>query len=189
VAQQAFLGNPKKLTKQLLCSGDEYKNATYCCNDWCVAPLLKCTATTHSFSSNYHLKLRRQIQSSTARTTMSDQNPDPVDLQTQSSLNVSTFIGWEPPSSAVQPGRKAPRLNHKKSRNGCQQCRARRVKVNDQVHRIFLFLLVIHHVPQVAKIMVVSVCVQCLVAKMNATKVKIIFFSKFPLAHIARIPF
>jgi hypothetical protein len=39
------------------------------------------------------------------------------------------FVGWVPGSENV-PRKTAPRLHHKKSRTGCQQCRARRVKVS-----------------------------------------------------------
>ncbi|KAK0120533.1 hypothetical protein ONS96_010739 [Cadophora gregata f. sp. sojae] len=40
------------------------------------------------------------------------------------------FVGWTP--GAEKDVRKtAPRLHHKKSRTGCQQCRARRVKCNE----------------------------------------------------------
>jgi hypothetical protein len=40
----------------------------------------------------------------------------------------SVFVGWVPGSENA-PRKTAPRLHHKKSRTGCQQCRARRVKV------------------------------------------------------------
>jgi hypothetical protein len=41
------------------------------------------------------------------------------------------FVGWNPPP--IEPNQKknkgVPRLSHKKSKTGCQRCRARRVKV------------------------------------------------------------
>lgn len=44
------------------------------------------------------------------------------------------FVGWTPPPPNDQPNEKKgpkglPRLSHKKSKTGCQRCRARRVKV------------------------------------------------------------
>jgi hypothetical protein len=47
------------------------------------------------------------------------------------------FVGWQPPPPNEQPGgpnekkgpKGVPRLSHKKSKTGCQRCRARRVKV------------------------------------------------------------
>ncbi|KUJ06795.1 uncharacterized protein LY89DRAFT_692155 [Mollisia scopiformis] len=44
------------------------------------------------------------------------------------------FVGWVP-GSQNEPRKTAPRLHHKKSRTGCQQCRARRVKCNE-VHPV-----------------------------------------------------
>ena len=38
------------------------------------------------------------------------------------------FVGWTP-GAEKEVRKTAPRLHHKKSRTGCQQCRARRVKV------------------------------------------------------------
>ncbi len=40
-----------------------------------------------------------------------------------------TFVGWQPEDNDP-PRKSAPRAHHKKSRAGCQQCRARRVKVS-----------------------------------------------------------
>jgi hypothetical protein len=42
-----------------------------------------------------------------------------------------TFVGWVPqmPGSNSVTRKTASRLYHKKSRTGCQQCKARRVKV------------------------------------------------------------
>ncbi|KAF4629871.1 hypothetical protein G7Y89_g8266 [Cudoniella acicularis] len=57
---------------------------------------------------------------------MSDPNAEAKDA--------TTFIGWEPGSDEV-PRKHAPRLYHKKSRAGCQQCRSRRVKCNE-VHPV-----------------------------------------------------
>lgn len=47
------------------------------------------------------------------------------------------FVGWVP-GTQNEPRKTAPRLHHKKSRTGCQQCRARRVKVRISLVRSFL---------------------------------------------------
>lgn len=47
------------------------------------------------------------------------------------------FVGWVP-GSPNEPRKTAPRLHHKKSRTGCQQCRARRVKVRSFAHSVSL---------------------------------------------------
>ncbi|KAG4429549.1 hypothetical protein IFR05_014972, partial [Cadophora sp. M221] len=44
------------------------------------------------------------------------------------------FVGWTP-GAEKEVRKTAPRLHHKKSRTGCQQCRARRVKCNE-IHPI-----------------------------------------------------
>jgi hypothetical protein len=54
------------------------------------------------------------------------------------------FVGWTPPPPNDQPNEKKgpkglPRLSHKKSKTGCQRCRARRVKAS----KILLLSLVI----------------------------------------------
>ncbi|KAG0646571.1 Sterol regulatory element-binding ECM22 [Hyphodiscus hymeniophilus] len=45
------------------------------------------------------------------------------------------FVGWSPPPPNEQPNEKKikgiPRLSHKKSKTGCQRCRARRVKCDE----------------------------------------------------------
>jgi hypothetical protein len=46
-----------------------------------------------------------------------------------------TFVGWEPGVEDHAKPKYAPRLHHKKSRAGCQQCRARRVKVRRLIAR------------------------------------------------------
>jgi hypothetical protein len=54
------------------------------------------------------------------------------------------FVGWVPGSENV-PKKAAPRLHHKKSRTGCQQCRARRVKVRlVKALMAFGFLVEVH---------------------------------------------
>jgi hypothetical protein len=64
---------------------------------------------------------------------------DPAKLNSLPSYNVSdnevtqpgtTFLGWNP-EQELQDGKKKhrARLYHKKSRNGCAQCKQRRVKV------------------------------------------------------------
>lgn len=50
------------------------------------------------------------------------------------------FVGWVP-GSQNEPRKTAPRLHHKKSRTGCQQCRARRVKVRFVRYFGFAFVL------------------------------------------------
>lgn len=49
----------------------------------------------------------------------SSQTPEDMDAM---------FVGWTP-GAEKEVRKTAPRLHHKKSRTGCQQCRARRVKV------------------------------------------------------------
>ena len=49
------------------------------------------------------------------------------------------FVGWVP-GTQNEPRKTAPRLHHKKSRTGCQQCRARRVKVCSSFIRSFCLI-------------------------------------------------
>jgi hypothetical protein len=69
---------------------------------------------------------------------MSDANLDsdaaPNSGTDTSGVKEVTFVGWEPGVEEI-PRKHAPRLHHKKSRAGCQQCRARRVKVRRIIAR------------------------------------------------------
>lgn len=56
-----------------------------------------------------------------------------------SSAKEVTFVGWAPGMDEL-PRKHAPRLHHKKSRAGCQQCRNRRVKVAPSFPSLCSFL-------------------------------------------------
>ncbi|RFU24694.1 hypothetical protein B7463_g11650, partial [Scytalidium lignicola] len=68
---------------------------------------------------------------------MSDISPRSLDTASSSSTpptsNAGLFVAWRPEDAPIRKG--LPRLYHKKSRNGCQRCRARRVKC-DEVHPV-----------------------------------------------------
>lgn len=51
-------------------------------------------------------------------------------------LTDDKFVGWmpEPETNETKVPRGIPRLLHKKSKTGCQRCRARRVKVQFPFH-------------------------------------------------------
>jgi hypothetical protein len=64
-------------------------------------------------------------------------NPNSVEAVPRITITDEMFVGWNSPPNEQpneQPNEKkgpkgVPRLSHKKSKTGCQRCRARRVKV------------------------------------------------------------
>jgi hypothetical protein len=52
----------------------------------------------------------------------------------------STFVEWVPENDDPPPRKLPPRLFHKKSRSGCAQCRARRVKVRTMIISLPIWL-------------------------------------------------
>lgn len=66
-------------------------------------------------------------QQAKARTTEANSSKE-KGKEKQPEVMDTMFVGWVP-GSQNEPRKTAPRLHHKKSRTGCQQCRARRVKV------------------------------------------------------------
>jgi hypothetical protein len=71
-----------------------------------------------------HIKVKKAKMADQYSTGTSTGSMSPQNTQTEG----TKFVGWVPGSENV-PRKTAPRLHHKKSRTGCQQCRARRVKV------------------------------------------------------------
>ena len=61
-------------------------------------------------------------------------SPDSAKEAARVTITDNMFVGWSLPNDQQQPNEKkgpkgVPRLSHKKSKTGCQRCRARRVKV------------------------------------------------------------